>query len=142
MRSNRKTVSTLKHRRGRTFRHPKGRGLRQKETRLLVEALRPLGEGLHSLLHLLPVALLEHCAEDLLDPHRHLPADPLLLLGGSAEFMSLGHCPAQGLRILPALEPLHRFALDLTDSLPRNVQFVRELGKRGRLEAFQAIPAY
>jgi hypothetical protein len=97
------------------------------------QPLRPLFESVHDLLHLPLVGLVEHRGDDLLDPYSYLLIYPLLLLGGSAQFGSLGHRPAQGLGVLPALERLYRFALDLTDPLLRNAQFVRELDKRGGL---------
>src|SRR5215208_5297760 len=60
----------------------------------------------------------------------------------SPELRSLSDRVAEGPSVLPALEPLHRFALYLADPLPRNPQLVRELGQRGRLEAYQPIPAH
>src|SRR5918998_3646790 len=55
---------------------------------------------------------------------------------------SLCYRIAEGPSVLPALKHLHRFALYLADPLPRNLQLVRELGKCGRLEAYQPIPAH
>jgi hypothetical protein len=48
---------------------------------LPVEALRTLVQGLHRLLDLPFISFADYCAEDLLDPHRHLPAYPLLFGG-------------------------------------------------------------
>jgi hypothetical protein len=48
----------------------------------LVQALRPYLEGVHRLFNLPLVGLVKYRAEDLLDPHGHLPAYPLLLVGG------------------------------------------------------------
>ena len=47
-----------------------------------MQALRPLGEDLHRLLDLPLVGLMQHGAEYLLDPYRHLPSNTLLLLRG------------------------------------------------------------
>ena len=46
----------------------------------LVQALRPLGKGLHRLLDLPFVRLVQDGNYDLFDPHPHLPALALLLL--------------------------------------------------------------
>jgi hypothetical protein len=48
-----------------------------------VEALRLLREGIHRLLYLPFVRLMQDGAKDLLDSHGHLPSYPLLLVGGS-----------------------------------------------------------
>ena len=53
--------------------------MREKETLLFVESIWPFSEGLHSLLHLPLVRLIEDRAQDLLDPRCHLPAPALLL---------------------------------------------------------------
>ena len=50
----------------------------------LVQALRPLGKGLHRLLDLPFVRLVQDGDYDLFDPHPHLPALALLLLVGPA----------------------------------------------------------
>src|SRR5215212_4057641 len=60
----------------------------------------------------------------------------------SPELRSLSDRVAEGPSVLPALEPLHRFALYLADPLSRNPQLVCELGQRGRLETYQPIPAH
>ena len=54
--------------------------LRQKESRLPIEALRPFREGVYNLLDLLFVCLMQHATEYLLDPHSHPRVYPLLLL--------------------------------------------------------------
>ncbi len=49
-----------------------------------VESLWSLCEGVHRLLDLQPVRLVQDRGDDLLHPHSPLPADLLLLLGGPA----------------------------------------------------------
>jgi hypothetical protein len=49
----------------------------------LIKALQPLRERVfHSLLDLLPVSLVEHCSNNVFDPHRPHPTLALLLLRG------------------------------------------------------------
>jgi hypothetical protein len=48
-----------------------------------VETLRLLREGIHRLLYLPIMDLVQDSADDLLDPHLHLPDNALLLVGGS-----------------------------------------------------------
>ena len=59
-----------------------------------VQALRFLGEGLHRLLHLPPMGPVQHHAQDLLDPHRYLPAYPLVALGSPTLGIRLVCCEA------------------------------------------------
>jgi hypothetical protein len=63
------------------FRAPPRSAAAHKLTLLTVESLRPLREGLHRLLDLALMGLEENNSENLLYPHRHLPATSLLLLG-------------------------------------------------------------
>ena len=50
------------------------------ELYLPVEALRPFLQGIHRLLDLLLMSLVEDRSDNLLHPHPHLPAYPFLLL--------------------------------------------------------------
>jgi hypothetical protein len=50
---------------------------------VLIDRTSPLSRGFHRLLDLLLMGLAQDRAEELLDPHRHLPAYPLVHLGGA-----------------------------------------------------------
>src|SRR5829696_4926618 len=55
---------------------------------------------------------------------------------------SLRHCAMNGLTVLPISKPPKRFALYLSDPLPRNTQLLAEFGEGGSLYTTQTISAH
>ena len=92
----------------------------------LVEALRPIREGVHRLPDLPLVRLVQNGGDDLLHPHPHLPAHALLFLRGATApqvgvliSVTAGHVeqgvahPLDPLRAQDLDEPRHARPLDL-----------------------------